>query len=130
VLPFVEQIRRRNRCLAVIPASTSKLSSTPRALHGLAMDGGQEDMRSDFAIVFQSASLGRDRPLAFTQIAVPSSRSKMLRSEHMGTAAGPSPSTERSRRHRQRRRRGTRCITVDVNESEIAALLPGAICPR
>ena len=37
-------------------------------------------------------------------------------------AARPSSATERSRRHRQRRRRGTRCITVDVNESELSAL--------
>ena len=39
--------------------------------------------------------------------------------------ARPSPSTERSRRHRQRRRRGTRCITVDVNEGEAALVARG-----
>ena len=41
----------------------------------------------------------------------------------------PSPSTERSRRYRQRRRRGTRCITVDVNESEVAALVARGYLP-
>jgi hypothetical protein len=39
-------------------------------------------------------------------------------------------STERSRRHRQRRRRGTRCITVHVNESEVAALVAGGYLPE
>ena len=39
--------------------------------------------------------------------------------------SGAPSSAERSRRHRQRRRLGTRCITVDVNESEIAALVAG-----
>ena len=36
----------------------------------------------------------------------------------------PDP-TQRTRRYRQRRRRGTRCITVEVIESEIAALVAG-----
>jgi hypothetical protein len=36
----------------------------------------------------------------------------------------PDP-TQRTRRYRQRRRRGTRCITVEVTESEIAALVAG-----
>jgi hypothetical protein len=44
--------------------------------------------------------------------------------------ARPSPSTERSRRYRQRRRRGTRCITVDVNEGEIAALVARGYLPE
>jgi hypothetical protein len=44
-------------------------------------------------------------------------------------SAAPS-STERSRRHRQRRRRGTRCITVDVNEGEIAALVARGYLPE
>jgi hypothetical protein len=44
--------------------------------------------------------------------------------------ARPSPSTERSRRHLQRRRLGTRCITVDVNESEIAALVARGYLPE
>ena len=35
-----------------------------------------------------------------------------------------------SRRHRQRRRRGTRCITVDVNEGEIAALVARGYLPE
>jgi hypothetical protein len=34
--------------------------------------------------------------------------------------ARPSSATERSRRYRRRRRRGTRCITVDVNETLVA----------
>jgi hypothetical protein len=37
--------------------------------------------------------------------------------------SGAPSSTERSRRHRQRRRRGTRCITVTVNELEVSALI-------
>ena len=41
----------------------------------------------------------------------------------MSTPALPSSSTERTRRYRQRRRRGTRCITVEMNDSEIAALV-------
>jgi hypothetical protein len=32
-------------------------------------------------------------------------------------------SAARTRRHRQRRRRGTRCVTVDVNQSERDALV-------
>ena len=44
--------------------------------------------------------------------------------------ARPSPSTERSRRHRQRRRLGARCITGDVNESEIAALVARGYLPQ
>ena len=39
------------------------------------------------------------------------------------TPSGAPSSTERSRRHRQRRRRGTRCITVAVNELELSALI-------
>jgi hypothetical protein len=39
-------------------------------------------------------------------------------------------STERSRRHRRRRRLGTRCITVEVNESEIAGLVAGGYLPE
>jgi hypothetical protein len=50
--------------------------------------------------------------------------------ETMSTPPRPSPSTERSRRHRQRRRRGTRCITVDVNESEVAALVARGYLPE
>jgi hypothetical protein len=41
----------------------------------------------------------------------------------MSTTAPPSPSTERTRRHRQRRRRGARCITVEMNDLEISALV-------
>ena len=39
-------------------------------------------------------------------------------------------STQRTRRHRQRRRRGTRCITVDVNESEVPALVTRGYLPE
>jgi len=39
-------------------------------------------------------------------------------------------STERSRRHRQRRRRGTRCITVAVNELELSALILKGYLPE
>jgi hypothetical protein len=46
-----------------------------------------------------------------------------------GPPARPSPSTERSRRHRRRRRRGSRCITVDVNEGEVAALVARGYLP-
>ena len=44
--------------------------------------------------------------------------------------SGAPSSTERSRRHRQRRRRGTRCITVDVNEGEIAVLVARGYLPE
>jgi hypothetical protein len=37
--------------------------------------------------------------------------------------AGSRSSTQRRRRHRQRRHRGTRCITVDVNQGELDALV-------
>jgi hypothetical protein len=39
------------------------------------------------------------------------------------TPAGPRSSAARTRRHRQRRRQGTRCITVQVNEDELSALV-------
>ena len=32
-------------------------------------------------------------------------------------------STGRARRHRQRRREGTRCITVEINEDKLVALV-------
>jgi hypothetical protein len=50
--------------------------------------------------------------------------------EPMNTVAGPSPSTERSRRHRKRRRLGTGCITVDVSELEILALVQKGYLPE
>lgn len=37
--------------------------------------------------------------------------------------AGDSSSSERSRRYRQRRREGTRCITVEISDDELAALV-------
>jgi hypothetical protein len=39
-------------------------------------------------------------------------------------------STQRTRRHRQRRRRGTRCITVDVNQGELDALVVRGYLPE
>jgi hypothetical protein len=56
--------------------------------------------------------------------------SHKLENEAMSTPPPPSPSMERSRRHRQRRRRGTRCITVDVNEGEVAALVARGYLPE
>ncbi len=42
----------------------------------------------------------------------------------------PCASTERSRRHRRRRREGTRCILVDVHQSDIAALVARGYLPE
>jgi hypothetical protein len=39
------------------------------------------------------------------------------------TSSQTRSSAERTRRHRKRKRQGTRCITVDVSESEIAAMV-------
>ena len=39
------------------------------------------------------------------------------------TPANSQSSAARTRRHRERRRRGTRCVTVDVNQSELDALV-------
>jgi hypothetical protein len=39
------------------------------------------------------------------------------------TAAASRSSAARARRHRERRRRGTRCVTVDVSQSERDALV-------
>jgi hypothetical protein len=44
--------------------------------------------------------------------------------------ARPSSATERSRRYRQRRRKGTRCITVQVNESGVGALVARGYLPK
>jgi hypothetical protein len=38
-------------------------------------------------------------------------------------AAGSRSSTARARRHRQRRREGARCVTVEINEDKLAALV-------
>jgi hypothetical protein len=43
--------------------------------------------------------------------------------EAMSTPALPSSSTERTRRYRQRRQRRTRCVTVEMNDVEISALV-------
>jgi hypothetical protein len=42
----------------------------------------------------------------------------------------PSSATERSRRYRQRRRKGTRCITVQVNENGVGALVARGYLPK
>jgi hypothetical protein len=39
------------------------------------------------------------------------------------TPAESRSSAERTRRHRKRRRQGTRCVTVDVNQGELGALI-------
>ena len=39
------------------------------------------------------------------------------------TPAESRSSAERTRRHRLRRRQGTRCVTVDVNQGELDALI-------
>ena len=39
------------------------------------------------------------------------------------THAASRSSTSRMKRHRERRRQGTRCVTVDVNQSEVDALV-------
>ena len=44
--------------------------------------------------------------------------------------SGPSSATERSRSYRQRSYRGTRCITVEVNESGIGALVARGYLPE
>src|SRR6185437_12389009 len=41
----------------------------------------------------------------------------------MSTPSPLSPSTERTRRYRQRQRRGARCVTVEMNDVEITALV-------
>jgi hypothetical protein len=41
----------------------------------------------------------------------------------MSASSLPSPSAKRTRRYRQRRRLGTRCITVEMNDLEISALV-------
>jgi hypothetical protein len=39
-------------------------------------------------------------------------------------------SAARTRRHRQRRRQGTRCVVVDVNQGELAALVVRGYLPE
>ena len=46
------------------------------------------------------------------------------------TPADSRSSAARTRRHRERRRQGTRCITVDVNESEVGALVARGYLPE
>jgi hypothetical protein len=50
--------------------------------------------------------------------------------ETMSTPPLPSPSAERTRRHRQRRQRGARCITVEMNDLEISALVAKGYLPE
>ena len=38
-------------------------------------------------------------------------------------SAGHSPAAERMRRHRERRRDGLRCLTIELRETEIDALI-------
>jgi hypothetical protein len=40
-----------------------------------------------------------------------------------GTVVESRSSAARTRRHRQRRRKGTRCVTVEISETEVAALV-------
>jgi len=49
-----------------------------------------------------------------------------------GTAeTAPATATERMRRHRQRRREGLRCVTVELRETEIQALITrGLLAPE
>jgi hypothetical protein len=60
-----------------------------------------------------------------TSLPIPLHRGHRCVEEHCMTInpVGAPSSTDRSRRHRQRRRRGTRCITVDVSELEVSALV-------
>ena len=46
-----------------------------------------------------------------------------LKANPMSTPSPLSPSTERTRRYRQRQRRGARCVTVEMNDVEITALV-------
>jgi hypothetical protein len=41
----------------------------------------------------------------------------------MSTAPAERSSAARTRRHRERRRHGTRCVTVDVSQGELDALV-------
>jgi hypothetical protein len=41
----------------------------------------------------------------------------------MNDLVRPSPAAERMRRHRERRREGLRCLTVELRETEIDALV-------
>jgi hypothetical protein len=41
----------------------------------------------------------------------------------MSTTPASRPSAARMTRHRERRRQGTRCVTVDVSQSELDALV-------
>jgi hypothetical protein len=41
----------------------------------------------------------------------------------MSTAPAKRSSAARTRRHRERRRHGTRCVTVDVSQGELDALV-------
>jgi hypothetical protein len=39
------------------------------------------------------------------------------------TNASPTPAAERMRRHRERRREGMRCLSIELHETEIDALV-------
>jgi hypothetical protein len=59
-----------------------------------------------------------------------SARAVPVESESMSASSPPSPSAERTRRYRQRRRLGTRCITVEMNDLEISALVAKGYLPE
>jgi hypothetical protein len=75
------------------------------------LPGGGEDLNA----IEQAADAFRGAESRRTMTTIPS---------------GTPSSTERSRRHRQRRRRGTRCITVDVNELEVSVLVVKGYLPE
>jgi len=45
-------------------------------------------------------------------------------------SATPSPAAVRMRRHRERRRDGLRCLTIELRESEIGALVGRGFLPQ
>jgi hypothetical protein len=49
----------------------------------------------------------------------------VLRDSAMMESPSLSPAAERMRRHRQRRQNGLRCLTIELREREIDALISG-----
>jgi hypothetical protein len=47
----------------------------------------------------------------------------MREQSDLGEAPAPSPAAIRMRRHRERRRDGLRCMTIELRETEIDALI-------
>src|SRR6516225_6001930 len=66
---------------------------------------------------------GHPRHLVLRRVRPAVNIQNQRRLEAMRTASPPSPSSERTRRYRQRRRRGTRCVTVEMNDVEITTLV-------